>query len=200
MKNKIKKIIYFIWQIYGIVIKDYKINCPAEIKREFIKEIQGKNKFKTFIETGTYLGDTLEFLKDSFYELISIELSDEYYVKAIERFKTSPNIKIVHGDSGERLPEILKTIKEPCIFWLDGHYSSGNTARGEIDTPIYKEISAILGSSIKNHTVLIDDARLFFGKNDYPWLPNLKRYIDRLSQNCYHMSITKDIIVLTPKK
>jgi len=200
MKDLIKKIIYFSWRLYGIEIKDYKINCPAEIKRGLIKEIQEREKFKTFIETGTYLGDTLEFLKDSFHELISIELSDEYYAKAIERFKTSPRIKIVHGNSGERLPEILKTIKEPCIFWLDGHYSSGNTARGEKDTPIYKEISAILKSNIKNHIILIDDARLFFGKNDYPWLPKLKRYIDRLSQNCYHMSIIKDIIVLTPKK
>ena len=177
----------------------YDINCTGEVKRGLIANIQKKSNFNTFIETGTYLGDTLDFFKNSFINLISIELSGEYYTKAVDRFKDIKNIKIINGDSGEKLSEILKTINEPCLFWLDGHYSSGDTARGEKDTPIYKEIRSILQNNPKNHTILIDDARLFIGRNDYPWLPKLKKYVDKLSNNNYQMSINNDIIILTPK-
>ena len=136
MKNFLKKIIYFYWKLNGIKILSYDINCTGEVKRGLIANIQKKSNFNTFIETGTYLGDTLDFFKNSFINLISIELSGEYYTKAVDRFKDIKNIKIINGDSGEKLSEILKTINEPCLFWLDGHYSSGDTARGEKDTPI----------------------------------------------------------------
>ena len=57
---------------------------------------------------------------------------------------------------------------EPCLFWLDAHYSAGPTAKGEIETPISVELDAALKHSVKEHVVLIDDARCFDGSHDYP--------------------------------
>ena len=74
----------------------------------------------------------------------------------------------MHGDSGEILPELLNNINEPILFWLDGHYSAGNTSKGSLNTPIIKELVTIFQHPIKQHIILIDDARLFNGADDYP--------------------------------
>ena len=200
MRKIIRKIIYWYWNICGIHIDDYGINFEAGEKRKYIKNIARASNLSIFVETGTYLGDTLEFLKDSFNQLISIELSDFYYKKGLERFKNTQKINLYYGDSSEVLPTILNKIKVPCLFWLDGHYSSGNTAQGDKDTPIFSELESIFNHNIKDHIILIDDARLFTGRNDYPWLHILKKYIDKKTNNHYNISVIKDIVVLQPKK
>jgi len=63
------------------------------------------------------------------------------------------------------------------LFWLDAHYSGGKTARGKIDTPIMKELEAIFKYSKYDHVLLIDDANLFNGKNDFPTLDKLREFI-----------------------
>ena len=59
------------------------------------------------------------------------------------------------------LPEIIKNMIDPTIFWLDGHYSCGITAKGDVDVPLLEELIAInvlfKGSAI----LIIDDYRLF---------------------------------------
>ncbi len=199
-RNNLTKVYYFLSRIYGITIKTYGTMYSLEDKRALIKGMQEKYRLGTLIETGTYKGDALEYLKNSFPKLISIELVDERFKAAVERFKNDPHIKLVHGDSGEKLAEVLSAIKTPCMFWLDGHYSGGNTIRAKKDTPIYEEMCAIFNNGIKNNIILIDDARLFLGRYDYPWLHDLKREVDKLSKNSYKMSVEKDIIVLMPKE
>jgi hypothetical protein len=82
------------------------------------------------------------------------------------------------------------------LFWLDGHYSAGITARGDIATPISLELEAILSHPVKSHVILIDDARDFTGKDSYPFLDNLLHKI-RVDGN-YSVEVTTDIIRLTP--
>jgi hypothetical protein len=48
--------------------------------------------------------------------------------KAKHRFRADPNIHILQGDSGEILPKIMGDISQPCLFWLDEHYSGGINA------------------------------------------------------------------------
>jgi len=119
----------------------------------------------------------IDALKNNFKSLFSIELGEKLYEKAVNRFKNNSNIKILQGDSAEVLKQILPTIKTPTIFWLDAHYSQGETAKGSIDTPIEQELNTILSHSIKNNVILIDDARLFNGENDYPEINSLKNNI-----------------------
>jgi len=146
-------------------------------KQRVILSYQKKYNYSTFIETGTYEGDMIDALKNNFKSLFSIELGEKLYEKAVNRFKNNSNIKILQGDSAEVLKQILPTIKTPTIFWLDAHYSQGETAKGSIDTPIEQELNTILSHSIKNNVILIDDARLFNGENDYPEINSLKNNI-----------------------
>jgi len=180
-----------------IVIKWYLKNKPVPtphiIKQKTIKNYAKKYKIKTLIETGTYLGEMINAMKNTFRNIYSIELDKTLYEKAIDKFKDNKHIKIINGDSGEKLPEILKDIDRPCLFWLDGHYSAGITAKGKLNTPIYKELEIIFSHKIKKHIILIDDARCFVGKDDYPTIEELKNFIENNNRKL-KLSIKNDII------
>lgn len=121
------------------------------------------------IETGTYHGDMVEAVRPYFERVWSIELGDELHAAAARRFSAWPSVTIIHGDSGVVLRDLAAEVSGPCLFWLDGHFSAGVTARGDVDTPIVAELDSVLGRSGWNDVVLIDDARLF-GQGDYPSL------------------------------
>jgi hypothetical protein len=151
----------------------------------------------TFIETGTYLGEMVEAIRKTFDRIFSIELDSALYETAKERFSESGNISIIKGDSSRVLPELLKSIKSPCLFWLDAHYSSGMTVRGELETPVMKELQCILNHSINKHVILIDDARCFVGQNDYPTIEELKRFVSSINPDLV-ITIENDIIRVHP--
>lgn len=134
------------------------------------------------IETGTFLGDMLIACKDYFRELISIEISDYCYTLSSIRCKKFKNIKLFRGDSALILPNILKELKEPVLFWLDGHYSGGITSKSELKSPIMimNELKAIFESKIKGlrNVILIDDAIGFDGNDGYPTIEELTRFIN----------------------
>ena len=103
------------------------------------------------------------------------------------------NIAVIHGDSGEVLPSLLNNIDTSCLFWLDGHYSGGVTSKGEKDTPILEELKCVLSHSIKNHIILIDDARCFIGEFDYPTLFEIYELVKGVDRN-YKVNVKDDII------
>ena len=152
---------------------------PHIVKQLMIKKLQKKLKYATFVETGTYLGEMIEAQKSNFERLFSIELSETLYQDALIKFASDKKITILQGDSGKVLFDLCIQITEPAIFWLDGHYSEGITAKGDKFCPIYEELSAIFQSQKLPHVLLIDDARLFIGKNDYPTISDLTDFILR---------------------
>ena len=158
---------------------------PHIIKQLTIKHFAKRFGTRVLIETGTYYGDMVEAMKPYFNRVYSIELSNELYDKAKRRFAEDDKITIIHGDSGIELGKIIANLDEPALFWLDGHYSAGVTARGQKDTPIYEELEHIFSSPIREHIVIIDDARAFGGNSDYPSIDDLCKFI---RQN-YHNSI-----------
>lgn len=173
--------------------KNYPVPAPHAYKQKVIKNYAKNFKINTMVETGTYLGETVRATKYAFKKIYSIELDDNLYNEAKQKFSKFKHINIIKGDSGLILPKILKYINEPCLFWLDGHYSKGITAKGEKNTPIYKELKTILNHKIKNHIILIDDARCFVGKDDYPTIDDLKSYINKNKKNA-GIKIKNDII------
>jgi hypothetical protein len=196
-KDSIKRtFIYQIWKKFEIIKWEYKgrpIPPPSGIKAKIIKEYARRFSTDILIETGTYEGDMVASMRDHFSQIFSIELSHDLYQKAKLRFAKYSHICILHGDSSEILPQILSSINKPCLFWLDAHYSGGITVRGDIDTPIISELKRILSHSIKNHVILIDDAREFTGLNDYPTIENLKDFIRQECPDCV-FEVADDII------
>ena len=169
------------------------IPVPHSVKQMAVKEYADKYKINVFIETGTYLGDMVVAIKDVFREIYTIELSAELYERAKNRFSKYCHIKIYKGDSAKVLPEILGIIKEPCLFWFDAHYSEGITAKGEKETPIVEELKYIIRHPIEGNVILIDDARLFTGNNDYPGIEEIRELI--LSRCPEYVFDVKDDII-----
>ncbi len=131
-----------------------------------------------FIETGTYKGKMVYAVMPHLNNIYSIELDTTHWRRAHERFAGYPNIQLIHGQSGEVLPRILENINASCLFWLDAHYSGGSTAKGELGSPIEQELECIFKHrNVNDHIILIDDARCFVGKDGYPRMEDLKRYV-----------------------
>ena len=147
---------------------------PHNVKQETIKKCAQKYSLNIFIETGTYLGRMIESVKNDFEIIKSVELSKNLSLRAQKKFVNYPNIEIIQGNSGEKISDILEKLNQPALFWLDGHFSGGITAKAEIETPILNEVKKILEHPIKSHLILIDDARLFNGERDYPTHEELK--------------------------
>lgn len=113
------------------------------------------------VETGTYDGGTINNALNFFKEIHSIELSKNHYKNAMDRFKYNQNVHLHCGDSSEVISKILPKIQGKILFWLDGHYSEGNTAKGKTNTPIMGELAAIKKQGINDAVILIDDMRCF---------------------------------------
>ena len=51
---------------------------------------------------------------------------------------------MIQGDSGIELMNLAARIDQPSLFWLDGHYSAEETAKGDKETPVIEELQHIL--------------------------------------------------------
>jgi hypothetical protein len=173
--------------------------CHHSRKVQTVLEYGSLFRINTLIETGTYHGDMIQATLHHFSKIFSIELEPTLFFKAKHKFSGYSHISIIPGDSGMVLPRLLRLIHEPCLFWLDGHYNpfASDTARGVLDTPILLELKAILEHSIKNHVILIDDARCFIGPNpilrNYPTIDQLKEFVARRWNN-FSFEVKDDII------
>ena len=172
---------------------------PHIVKQQALKSYAEKFGLHILVETGTYYGDMIEAMKNDFEQIYSIELSRELYEEAKWRFKDIEQIELIHGDSGIKLKDVVSKISQPTLFWLDGHYSSGKTARGDKDTPIYEELDHILNSPYKGHVIIIDDARCFGADHGYPSIKELSTFIKSRTPSV-NIVVKDDSIRITPEE
>ena len=172
---------------------------PHIVKQRTIRSFAEKFGPKILIETGTYYGDMVEAMKGYFNQIYSIELSEELYEKAKKRFDGEENVRIIHGDSGVELGRLVGRIEEPALFWLDGHYSAGVTARGDKDTPIYEELTHIFNSHLSKYVIIIDDARCFGNDPAYPSIKELSDFIKAKRPHA-QIEVKDDSIRITQSK
>jgi len=94
------------------------------------------------VETGTYIGGGIRHaLRGGFQRVISIEASPRLFEDTKKMFLLDSRVTIVHGDSSIMMTEILGGVNEPAVFWLDAHYSMGNTFNGP--DPLVEELRTI---------------------------------------------------------
>lgn len=165
------------------------------------------DKYNTLIESGTFRGQTIINLQPHIQTLHTIELSEQYYKYFNEVKKQNNYTNVVNhfGDSCVVIPEILKTLTEnnKVIFWLDGHWSSGDTAQGEKDCPLIEECTSIDNLYVADTAlILIDDHRLFSTHINEDWSDITTENICKCFNN-YKIKkrlIYKDILVLLIEK
>lgn len=137
-----------------------------------------------WIETGTYLGQTTLYLSKIASEVHTIEPSSALFEESKARLLGNKNIYQYLGTSQMMLEGLILDLLKSrnnlrdLSFWLDGHYSSGETFKGPENSPIKNELE-ILAKYLpffNNVSIFIDDLHLFkreFESDGYPTVPDL---------------------------
>ncbi|MEC8556251.1 MAG: hypothetical protein VXZ82_14675 [Planctomycetota bacterium] len=111
------------------------------IPREIVVQLAHLADATTFVETGTFQGNTIRWAAEIFESVHTIELAKVLYDSYHEDLEKIPGVKPHFGDSAEVMPEIVLTLSgEAALFWLDGHWSGGDTAGEEQECPIMDEL------------------------------------------------------------
>lgn len=170
---------------------------PTSVKVRIIRsELKLHQPGTSFIETGTYLGDTVALVRRLGHRVVSIELDPILYARAQRRFAHDSGVVLIQGDCVLELPKVLRRINRPAVLWLDAHYSGGITARGSIDDPILACLAELRGHPIRSHSLLIDDASSFDGRESRPDLLQVLHAIRAINSE-YRIDIHSDIIAAT---
>lgn len=159
------------------------------------QEVESYSPFKTniFVETGTFMGDTISNVLRFFETIYSIELCNKLCIEASLKFKNENHVSILQGDSTNVLETLCPTLDRPVFFWLDGHWSGGITAKGNKDCPLIEEVSSIFKKCRPECIIAIDDVRLFGTNIHENWLDITRESIidivkDRLLSVKYYPS------------
>lgn len=152
-------------------------------------------KFPIFIETGTYEGNTILSMEPFFTKLYTIEYSEKYYNISKSKYNNN-KIGFILGDSSIIFESLLPTIKDKCIFFLDGHWSSSDTGRSSKDCPLLEEITHINNLYKHEAIIIIDDYRLFGKNNTEDWSQitkeNIIKIIGKRMSKLYHLESELD--------
>jgi len=149
---------------------------------------------KTFVETGTHLGETVLFMASSghFDRIHTVEISDELFActkKVLDEGFAEKhsidirNIVFWHGDTVDCLPQILKRTEERCVFWLDAHSAGDGRELSDLgDCVLTQELEAIGRHPIKDHVIAIDDMSYCRdGFSDYPPVEEVVRMVEAIN-------------------
>jgi len=158
------------------------------------------------VETGTFQGNSALLLAETFGHCTTIEKDAALAAKATDRFRDDPRVNVVAASSRDALPDVCRELTVPAFYWLDGHWSGGNTAGEDDPCPVMVELAAISSSpSCADSVVAVDDARLFgFGHDLDPQMRSFPRMIELLEVIERDLSlesyIVDDVVVAVPAR
>lgn len=160
------------------------------IPQELVLAIKNHFGITDFIETGTYMGDTAKWAAKYFERVITFEASDEVYLE-LQKNELPVNCMAIHGDSSKL---IQNYIDKDSIYYLDAHYSSGNTFNSY---PLLDEIKEINKKGF-NDFIIIDDARFVLSKWNNERYCTLTELLLELSKKDRYSIVFDDMIISVP--
>lgn len=174
----------------------YNVYKMPSIDKEFLDSLQDNyTNYPCFIETGTLNGDTIFAVEPYFNELYTVEFSEKYYNSTKYRYR-GDKIDFILGDSSIVFESLMPKITDKTIFFLDGHWMSGDTGKSAKDCPLEEEITHINNLFKQDAIIIIDDFRLFgldqtSGKLGEDWSKinkeNLLHILDGRVTKVYHL-------------
>ena len=180
--------------------RDFLENAPQLVKEKVFLKYGIPDS--PWIETGTWKGTTTQFLSERYPFVYSIEPAPALHDRAVAKFSQdrgtggASNVELFNGVSEDVLPDLLPKLEGNVNFWLDGHYSFGETFKGATDCPVEMELEAIRQHlpRLSRVAILIDDVRGFLaGWEDYPSVDYL---VDWAREHQLSWRIEHDIFVM----
>lgn len=173
-------------------------SAPLQLAAELRDELS----IRMAVETGTYLGAGTRGLAGIFDEVVSIELSESYHRRASENLSALEGVRLICGDSRHELRRVADA-NLPILYFLDGHWSGGDTAGENDECPVLEEVAAISGGHLDD-CLVIDDARLFAAppppphrRDDWPTLLEVFDAI-RSTRPGVHLTVLDDQVIAVP--
>jgi len=196
LPKKLRKFLVELLQMQQWRARGYLENAPQLVKQNlFVKYGVPQAQW---VETGTFLGETTDFLSNSYSFVYSVEPEKELYKNAMKKF-LNQNVELFNGVSEDVMPSLLLRLKGDINFWLDGHYSAGVTFKGNKNCPVEEELIAIK-NNLLNFTkvsILIDDVRLFLPTNTtYSDYPSIGFLVDWARVNNFNWRVEHDVFVM----
>lgn len=183
---------YWYWRLRGRPVRS-----PHLLKQRVVLEHARRYGLRTFVETGTYHGEMVSAVKRDFDSIYSIESDPQLARQAAKKFARRSNIRIFEGDSRLLLPESLKLVTRPALFWLDAGYYGWAGVQGDKDR-LSEEIEAILRHRVEGHVILVDDARWLDGRAGPLTIEGLKSRIASGFPG-HRAEVLYDILRITPE-
>ena len=127
---------------------------------------------QVFVETGTYKGDTTFKMAKKFKQVYTCEIHNGLLIEACAKAQNLgiENIKFFQCDSVPFLREILSSINDNGIYFLDAHISGTDSSwNGYKCVPLMEELECILEhKGTHSNIIIIDDSRFFDGTQNSP--------------------------------
>jgi hypothetical protein len=162
---------YWYWRLRG---KPHR--TPHLVKQRTVSEYAHRYGPRVLIETGTYYGEMVAAMCGRFERIDSIEYDPSLARRAAKKFAHRTDIRVLEGDSGRVLPELLQALTEPALFWLDAGYYGWAGREGNRER-LSDELMSILRHPISDHVILMDDAHGLTGEGGTLTVPALATYI-----------------------
>ena len=133
-------------------------------------ELKIKYNLEYFVETGTLYGDGVDYAKEYFSEIHSIEIDKELAEKAQKKYEQQKGINIHNTSSEQGLKDVCSIINNNTLFWLDAHFPGADSHKVPYDNekdinirlPLETELNVISQHAKKyNDLIIIDDLWLF---------------------------------------
>lgn len=175
------------------VARGHPVNPHSLSKLRIINAARIRSGATQMIEVGTYLGVTANRCAKLFRRVHTIELSETLYLRAKDVLANQENVEIYLGDGRHWIERILQSSEaSDVLVFLDGHFSGGITARGNVPEPALEEIAILSRFQSKIAAIVIDDFRNFGVEQGTPsksaLLASLERYFpERQYQICVHL-------------
>ena len=170
----------------------------GSLPKQLSLDLRDRLGLRRAVETGTYYGHTTAVLAGMFDEVVTVERADEFYERARQLLEPLSNVRQVKGHSGDALRS-LDTPAGGTLYWLDAHWSGGETAGSDDPCPLIAELDAI-GAGDPNDCLLIDDAREFAAPPDDRW-PTLVEVFDavRHDRSDHYVTVVHDLVLAVPE-
>jgi len=163
---------YWYWKLRGEPLRS-----PHLVKQRAVREYADRYGMRVLVETGTYYGEMVAAMRQRFDEIYSVEYDHPLAERAARKFAHWRHVHILEGDSQQKIPEILATLSQPALFWLDAGYYGWAGLQGDKQR-LTVELDSILQHKIKDHIILMDDARGLSGQNGAPTVDQVKQHIE----------------------
>jgi hypothetical protein len=157
------------------------VNLHSYMKYVTLRSLGKRTGARLLVEAGTFRGVTSARCARAFEQVVTIELDPELAREAEKFLIRYPNVKVLQGDAVTLLPSVFSGYNfRDAVVFLDGHFSGGGTARGNVVEPAILELEILAKHSHQICGIVIDDFRLFGSEPGFPKKSELVIAIERM--------------------